>query len=402
MKTRRSFGAGRTIRAMVAGLATYGVELGFTPASEAFPDLERPPLLRARPRAATPYGDEGIEYHVCDATDWGQDETVRPDLLTLGFDQVDLTEHAALQAVFAEIRESGHMADEAGAALRAGLAGAVLRCTSGRSLEVLHVADEGLILRTGGPNRLSVSGPRTKGMNGHSPATSVHSDQDVHGTPLTQIMEGRAPSLFRHDSPDGHNHDASLMLVNLWIPLQQITQPLVLADGRSVDRPSQQLRFGLSTDSFLDRDADQTVNDIWTYLHHPDQRWYFCSELDHRSALVFDTLSTPHSAAVLPGEDVAERCYLALEAVEAGAEAADVDQVRQAVAEVAELDVPEVATPALGQAITSMLELLREAAADPGSVATGGAEAWSTRSRAARRRVVRMSIELRMVVSIDD
>lgn len=387
---------------MVAGGATYAVELGFTSPSEVIPDEQRPPLLRARPRAAAPYGDAGIEHHVCDAVDWGQDETVRLDLSTFGFDEVELTEHADLQEVFAEARASGHLSDEAGAAIRASLTGAVLRASGGRRLEVLHVADEGLIMRTGGPNRLTVTGPREKGMNGHRPATSVHTDQDVHGTPLLQLMDGRAPELFRHDSPDGRNHDAALMLVNLWIPLQQITRPLVLADGRSIDRLAHQLRFGLPTDSFLDRDADQNVNDIWTYLHHPEQRWYFRSELDHRRALVFDTLSTPHSAAVLPGEDVAERCYLALEAAEAAAEAADVDGLSRATADAASLEVPAVATPALIRAIADMVEVLREAAADPGSIVDGAPGAWVARSRAARHRVVRMSIELRMVVAVGD
>ena len=119
--------------------------------------------------------------------------------------------------------------------------------------------------------------------------------------PLTQLMDGRAPTLFRHDSPDGYNHDESTMLVNMWIPLQQITQPLVLADGRSIDRRKHQLRYGLATDSFLDRDDDLAVNDIWTFMYDPDQQWYFRSEMDFRSAYVFDTLSTPHGAAVLPG-----------------------------------------------------------------------------------------------------
>src|SRR5690606_27658962 len=147
------------------------------------------------------------------------------------------------------------------------------------------------------------------GMNDHGGATSIHADQDVYGTPLTELMDGRAPSLFRHDSPDGSNDDAGLMLANLWIPLQQITQPLVLGDGRSIDRRRHQLRYGLATQSFLERDDDMVINDIWTFLHDPDQRWYLRSEMDHRSAYVFNTLSTPHGAAVLPGEDLAEQCY---------------------------------------------------------------------------------------------
>jgi hypothetical protein len=190
------------------------------------------------------------------------------------------------------------------------------------------------------------------------------------------------------------------MLVNLWIPLQQITQPLVLGDRRSIDRPRHQLAYGLPTDSFLDRDDDQAVNDIWAFLHGPDQRWYFRSEMDHRRAYVFDTLSTPHGSAVLPGESVAERCYLALEAAEAAIERGDGAELARVVSEAGDLDAPDRVTPALGQAIADMVALLHEAGADPAGTC-GDAEAWVTASRAARRRVVRMSVELRLVVSVD-
>jgi hypothetical protein len=378
---------------------TYHLELGFTAASQAYPDPDRPSVLRARARAATPYGGDGLEIHACTATDWAHDESVPVDLFELGFDAVDLTDHDALQRTCAHVRGVGQISDDDAVAVRAALAGAVLRCSSGRRLTVLHVADEGLIMRTAGPNRLSLVGTRSKGMNGHGPATSVHGDQDVQGTPLRQLMDGRAPELFRHDSPDGANHDASLMLVNLWIPLQQITQPLVLGDGRSIDRPRHQLRYGLPTDSFLDRDDDQVVNDIWTFLHSPDQRWYFRSEMDHRSAYVFDTLSTPHGSAILPGEDVAERGYLALEAAESAIEGRDGAELDRALAQAGDLHVPDRTTPALRRAVADMVALLEEAGADPAHALASGADAWVTRSRAARHRVVRMSLELRLVVS---
>lgn len=381
--------------------ATYAVELGFTPASQVIPDADRPPLLRARPREATPYGDDGVEVHVCDAVDWAQDDTVQPDLFTFGFDRVDLADHDPLQAVLGEVHRSGEITDATAAAIRAALDGAVLRSASGRRLTVLYVADEGLIMRTGGPNGLSSAGSGSRGMNGHRPAVSIHGDQDVHGTPMAQLMEGRAPSLFRHDSPDGSNHDAALMLVNLWIPLHQITRPLVLGDGRSVDRARHQLRFGLATESFLERDEDQVVNDIWTFLHHPDQRWYFRSDMDQRSAYVFNTLSTPHGSTVLPGEDVAERCHLALEAVETAIERGDRAELDRLVAETDGIEVPDGAPPALRAAVAEMVAVLGDAG--PRLISVGGpvARAWSDRSRAARARVVRTSVELRLVVSVD-
>ena len=42
-----------------------------------------------------------------------------------------------------------------------------------------------------------------------------------------------------------------------------------------------------------------------------------------------------------------------------------------------------------------------DAIADPAAVCRGRAEAWCAASTAARRRVVRMSLEMRMVVSLD-
>ncbi|NLD77058.1 MAG: hypothetical protein GX643_10360 [Acidimicrobiales bacterium] len=380
----------------------YAVELGFAPASHAFPDAERPPLLRARTRGATPYGDEGVELQICEAIDMAQDDTVRPDLFSFGFDQVDLVEHDSIQAVLTEIRDAGQISDVAALELRAALDGVVLRCSSGKQLTVLFVADEGLIMRHGRPNRLSPGGQGSKGMNGHGPAVAVHCDQDVHGTPMRQLMDGRAPELFRHDSPDGHNHDAPLMVVNLWIPLHQITQPLVLADGRSFDRLSHQLRYGLATDSFLDRDEDQTVNDIWAFLHDPGQRWYLSSEMDHRSAYVFNTLSTPHASASLPGEDVAERFYLALEAAEGAIVAGDVARLREVLAGAEGIDVPGRTTPALGRAIAEMVALVAEANDDPEGICRAASAEWSARSKRARGRVVRTSLELRIVVSVAD
>ena len=116
------------------------------------------------------------------------------------------------------------------------------------------------------------------------------------------------------------------MLINLWIPLQQITRPLVLMDKRTLDRGQHQLRYGLPTDAFLDRDEDRRVNDIWTFLYHDQQRWYFTSEMDSKRAYVFDTLGTPHGSCIVPGEELAERRYRLLdaarEAVHIGGEAA--------------------------------------------------------------------------------
>jgi len=190
------------------------------------------------------------------------------------------------------------------------------------------------------------------------------------------------------------------MLVNLWIPLQQITQPLVLADGRSVDRRRHQLRYGLATDSFLERDEDMTINDIWTFLHDAGQRWYLRSDMDHRCAYVFNTLSTPHSSCALPGEDVAEQCYRALADAEWAVSTGDIAALGEAVS-AAPGPLPADVPPALQDAITTMAAVADQARRDPATVCGPTEQEWLAVSRAARRRVVRMSLELRTVVSID-
>jgi len=381
--------------------STYAVAMGFMPIAQAIADPDHAGLLRAGPRSAAPYGDDRVESHLCAAVDLAASGTDSPDLLELGFDVVDLSALGSLQVACGDVLEAGRISDVEAATIRAALDGAVLRCASGRTLTVLYLADEGFIMRCSGPNRMSVVAPRATGMNDHGGATSVHADQDVFGTPLTQLMEGRAPSLFRHDSPDGQNRDAALMLVNLWIPLQQITQPLVLADGRSIDRRRHQLRYGLATGSFLERDDDLEVNDIWTFLHDPEQRWYFRSEMDHLNAYVFDTLSTPHGAGVLPGEDIAEHCYVALVDAESAVSCGDVAGLGSIELESNQLHPPESTTPALRNAIEGMVALLREAQANPELVVGERRNEWLVRAAAARRGVVRMSLEMRLVVSID-
>ncbi len=386
---------------MALSEATIPVTLGFMPRSQAIPDDDHPGLLRAGPRASAPYGGESVELHLCRATDLCQDQTVTPELLQSGFDTVDLSPIDALEQTFARVRAAGRVTDADAAAIRAALDGAELRCSGAGPIKVLHVADEGFIMRTSGPNGMSVMGPRPTGMNDHGVATSIHADQDVHGTPLTQLMDGRAPSLFRYDSPDGHNHDAGLMLVNLWIPLQQITQPLTLADGRSIDRRRQQLRYGLATTSFLEREDDMAINDIWTFLHDPGQRWYFRSDTDHRHAYVFDTLSTPHGSCTLPGEEVAEQCYRSLEDAESAVGDGDPDELSEAVSQTLDLSAPDETPPALRDAIETMVDVAEQAAHNPTQICGDGAEEWLAASRSARRRVIRMSLELRMVISIE-
>lgn len=380
--------------------------MGFLPRSYAIEDPDHPGLLRAGHRTSAPYGGDTVEVHRCEATDGTLGGDLGPDLHSCGFDVVDLSGIEEIQSACARVREAGEVGEDDATAVRTALAGAELHLWSGSVLTVKYVSDEGFIMRSAGPNGLSVVGERSHGMNGHHVATSVHADQDVFGTPMVQLMDGRAPELVRHDSPEQINRDAGLMLVNLWIPLQQIVQPLALADGRSINRRRHQLRYGLATGSFLERDDEMVINDIWSFLHDDSQRWYLRSEMDHASAYVFDTLSTPHGAATLPGEDLAEHLYRTLEAAEAAVASGNPDALAQAL----DTDVPKPppdVPAALREAIAAMERTLAEARAFEGDLAevaaarSDGAE-WLQRSRAARRQVVRMSLELRMVVSLGD
>jgi hypothetical protein len=387
---------------MVHELATVPVDLGFLPPDQAIADPDHPGLLRAGPRAAAPYGDDGVEFTTCLATDLSAGHSDIPDLVHHGLDTVDLSGLEPLQAACARVLAAGRIEPEDAEAIRTALDGAELACASGRSVTVRFLAGEGFFMRVVGPDRMSMTPSEADGMNNHGGAASVHADQDVYGTPLVQLMDGRAPDLFRHVSPDGENHDADLMLVNLWIPLQQVVQPLVLADGQTIDRRRHQLRYGLPTTSFLERDQDLEINDIWSFLHDDAQRWYFKSDMDHRTAWMFNTLSTPHGAGVLPGEDVAARCVRVLHDVELAVGRGDAAALAGAVAEVDGATIPEGAPAPLRVAIERMLSLCESAAGDPSGTLSDGGVAWLAAAAAARQAVVRMSLELRLVVSVTD
>jgi hypothetical protein len=122
--------------------------------------------------------------------------------------------------------------------------------------------------------------------------------------------------------------------------------------------------------------------------------------MDHRSAYVFNTLSTPHGACTLPGEDIAERCYRALDDAEGAVAEGDVSALTEAVGRTGHIDVPDDVPPALRAAIAEMVKVAETAHRMPERVCGDLADEWSASSRAARSRVVRMSIELRLVVSV--
>ncbi|MCA9694050.1 MAG: hypothetical protein KC636_30970 [Myxococcales bacterium] len=380
------------------GSASVDAVLCFTRPEDVAPDPAAPHRLRARTLAEDALlGVEAFDRRRCRIHDCAALADLRPSLRVHGFSHADLSDHVALQRALERIRVAGRLEEPDVAALRRHLQGAALRLADGRRLRILYVAPEGLLMRSAGPDGRSVrlgAGPR--GLSDHDAAMAVHADQDVTGTPVKQILRRTAPLLFHHDSPGHQNRRSPLHLVNLWIPLQQVTRPLALMDRRTLDRGRHQLCYGLPTDGFLERAADRRVNDIWTFLHDPGQRWYFTSEMDARTAYVFDTLSTPHAAFVLPGEARAAQLDDRLSAALAAIAASDEAALRRAARPLEPDADADARTPALARAVDAMAALVDEARrlslADDAAV-----EAFCERARAARDRVVRRSLELRAV-----
>jgi hypothetical protein len=278
------------------------------------------------------------------------------------------------------------------------LNGARFRLANGADLCIEHVAAEGLIQRRAGPNGLEVNPGGMDGVNGHGAARTIHADQDVFGTPLKQLMKGAAPQLFRHRTPDARNDDSSRLLLNLWIPIQQITRPLVLMDRRTLDQKRHQLRYGLPVTRFLDRDQESSVNDIWSFLPDSAQKWYFRSVMGPDRGYVFDTLGEPHGACILPGEEALEQLYLDLGRA-CGAVAAEDVRALRGIAAAQPPPLPDVTTEAIRAAWLRMTELLREAGSQAAEICASS-ERWSSRARAAMDAVIRKSVEMRLVAML--
>jgi hypothetical protein len=370
----------------------YKAPLGFFKPEQVSADTERPGLKRAA-SIDDPDDPGALDFHNCRLRDWSQDPRPSLNIATMGFDVIDLSARSDLQEVFSRVRVAGEIEPEDAQKIRRSLRGKVFRLSSGKCLRLLSIAPEGFIMRKSGPNGLKPDPDVQIGeMNGHGAANAVHGDQDVRGTPLKQIMRGMAPWIFRHHTPDGDNRISPLMLVNLWIPLQQITRPLSLMDRSTLNKRAHQLRYALPTESFLEREEETRVNDIWTFLHDDAQQWYFSSDMDANNAYVFDTLGTPHGAAILPGEELAEQCYVALhmarERILSGATQA------QARSEICDAMPPQNSTPALKAAIGSMQVLLKQLEMPLNNEVK---EAWITSAEAALDSVVRKSLEMRVV-----
>jgi hypothetical protein len=330
----------------------------------------------------------------CRIADCGDE--FRPDLREHGFSHVDLSRMHALQAALERVRAAAHLGDADAAEIRRRLLGRALPLPDGARLWLLFIARDGFFMRRAGPNGLPLyPAAHQLGRNGHDAARTVHADQDVDGTPVRQILRGAAPWLFHHDSPRGANRRSRLHLLNLWIPLEQVTRPLALMDTRTVDRRAHQLRYGLPTDTFLRRDEDMRVNDIWTFLHDDAQRWYFTADMDPRRAYVFETLGTPHGSFIVPGEERAESSYRRLTAAVAAAR--DEAAFLRALNAGTDPPSPEPGTEPLRRAIAAMDELIREGRLAAPAICRDDPRGWLARAAQAAERVVRKSLEMRAI-----
>ena len=365
--------------------------LTFTRPDHVVPDEERPGLLRAPHTADDDRGDP----HTRELHDLSAPDTVEPGLLAAGFETVDLSGNAALQAALDDVRERDHLSDDTGDAIRDSVRGSMFPLADGLTLRVDFISDDGLFHRRSGPNGLDVNPGGMDGINGHAGAVFVHGDQDVFGTPLRQLMHGAAPDMFNHVTPDARNDEATTFLLNLWVPLHAPVQPLAMMDRRTLDAPRHQLRYGLPVDGFLERDEDATVNDIWSFLHHEDQQWYVRTDMTSSQGYVFDTLGIAHGAAVLPGEATLEAHARALHEIRALLDADDRPGAEALAADHRPPPLPADATASIADAARVMAQLVAEAA-------SGAADDWPARADAAVDHVIRRSIELRLVASLVD
>jgi len=377
-------------------MQTIHADLAFTRPEDM---IERGPDGVGRAKSLDPdalHDDEAFALHSCAVHDCSSLEG--PAIRENGFCHVDLSSVPRLSAVLERARLAGEINEKDAKLVRRLLRGVSLPLVDGRRIRILFIASEGFIMRQGGPNGLRITDTATAlGMNNHDAAVSVHADQDIHGTPVKQILRGAAPWLFRHNSPTAANEKSPIFLLNLWIPLQQVTRPLALMDKRSLDRRAHQLRYALPTDAFFERPPDRRVNDIWTFLHHPEQSWYFTEDMGPERAYLFDTLSTPHGAFILPGEDRAELLYLRLREARKFVELKDVAALQGLVTKV-QPETKNPITKSLSDAIAALENCLAEAAERAHALCSGAESAdWDTRAASAMDRVVRKSMEMRVI-----
>lgn len=374
--------------------------MAFSRAEDMRPDEERGDGLLRAPSFETlkEYSPDRFRVTDCEVRDCDGSQGIDASLHDHGFAHADLSHLDELQAALERVHRAGRVEPPDVAAIRRAIVHRSIPLSGGARLRLFYVAPEGFIMRRAGPNGLCMVEDRVAlEINDHEAALNVHVDQDVHGTPIRQIMRGAAPWLFHHDSPTAQNLRSPLFLVNVWVPLNQITRPLTLADRQSLDRRAHQVRMGLPTQELFTRSEDRRFNDLYSFLHHPEQRWFFTAEMDSSRAYVFETLSTPHGSCILPGEAHAETLFLALGVAMGAVERGDAVALRDVTGR--EHGRPPRATAPLQRAMAEMSRVLEEAHREADALCAPGSDTsgWTREADEAREAVVRKSVEMRAV-----
>jgi len=379
----------------VETLEQVAVRSGFGKPSDVIADHERPGLLRIPTHPFDTDPETTMQYHDFDAYDWTAPSAPTLNLETMGFDCVDITHKPDLLTCLHNVRQANYLSEDNIKTIRRQMTGTRFKLSNGKRLRLLYIAPEGFIFRKGGPNRLAANPDETiTESNGHVTAPVMHGDQDVYGTPVKQILKGLAPWLFRHNTPDGTNKKSPVFLLNFWLPLQQITQPLGLLDRSTFDNKKHQIRYALPTDSFLEREDEMVLNDIWTILYDKGQRWYFNPELHVGNAYVFDTLGEPHGGLILSGEVEAEKYYRRVQSAVEAIKNNDEDKLTVILKD-EKIQLPTDTTAPLRRGVEQLENLLNQAKGQ--TIDTLKASTWLDDAEKALDLMIRKSIEMRAV-----
>ena len=120
------------------------------------------------------------------------------------------------------------------------------------------------------------------------------------------------------------------------------------------------------------------VNDIWAFLHHPDQAWYVRSDMGPGQGYLFDTLGVAHGAATIDGEEELKDLLVALQ---------------ERSAHVPSTSRPS-STPTLAAAWQELDSLRAESESGPVDAE------WHRRLSAVADRLIRRSVEMRLVATL--
>jgi hypothetical protein len=370
--------------------------MGFTLPNDVVKDHERKGRLRAKTHSRN-YSEasEVVDFKSCDLHDCSSRDYAI-DYHKAGFDALSLKENQALQDVLRKVKQQGWLEKSDQKNIKQSLIGKSYRLSNGKRLRIFYVANEGLIIRSSGPNGMQIKhGEAVPKNSRQAAALLIHGDQDVYGFPVKKILKGGAPWIFNHRSPDGSNKISPFNLVNIWIPLQQITMPLCLMDRSTLDKDRHQLRMEISVEEVLERDKNESRNDIWSFLYDEKQQWYFHSDMSYDKAYVFDTLGMAHGAAILLGEKQAEVYFLRLKECLEAVKNKNAEELKSISAQEKE-NLPENITAPLARAIKKM-EALLEIASNESESIIESPQVWQDKVEAVLNALTRKSIELRAV-----